>query len=38
MINTACFHLSVCEQCSIDLNGRCPICRTTGAYKKIFRS
>lgn len=30
MINTTCYHLSVCQQCTQDLQGRCPICRTVG--------
>jgi hypothetical protein len=38
MINTTCFHLSVCEPCSKDLEGRCPICRSPGEYKMVFRS
>lgn len=38
MLNTVCFHLAVCELCSYNLNGRCPICRTEGIYKKVFKS
>lgn len=38
MINTTCYHLSVCEGCSRDLGGRCPICRAPGEYKMVFDS
>lgn len=38
MINTSCYHLSVCEACSKELEGQCPICRSCGEYKMVFRS
>ena len=36
MINTSCFHLSVCEVCVDQLSlDRCPVCKTPGQYHKV---
>ena len=36
MINTTCFHLSVCSLCVDQLSlDRCPVCQARGQYRKV---
>ena len=36
MLNTTCFHLSVCENCQRQLSlDECPICKKQGVFKQV---
>lgn len=35
MINTSCFHLAICEDCSSLTEGKCVICGAIGVFRKV---
>jgi len=35
-VNIECGHLCICFNCNLKIKNICPICRTTGSFKKII--
>jgi hypothetical protein len=37
-VNLKCFHLCICGECLQSLGKKCPICRQSGEYHKVFKA